>query len=654
MKQNQKQVQLLDSSIESGNKKFKKKRKDLIDDADWVCTECGEMEAPDDSDLLLCEGGCKRSFHMLCLGILSQSERDRVINGDPWICDDCKRHRHTCAICHDEGEDNTEVVKCQVGSCGKYYHYYCLTSQAKHYIIKTKTRNLSRKSITPSPTTSMSSLITDNDDKDNCLDIIGSWGQYELVKCPLHFCSLCSDFYPPESSRERAFPLRKCYRCPRAFHVRCIPPDCRYNDWILLCGNHLDEPLPSMELPISSQTSSVTTQLTIASESTTSTQMIILPNNKSSLISPLSININIEEPDSYATSVFSQLQLPTKIPPITDIHAKSHFRLPIQIKNEIAAHPPTFKLIFKNDYDALDKSNIRMPCHRSDVKCSCTIECDDNCLNRMLKIECCETGTSTNCGVGNRNCGNRQFTSRQYVKVQPFKQGDMGWGLRVREDVSKGSLIIEYVGEIISEDQMRERMRKQRIDAPNDHDFYIMHLESGIYVDGKTKGNLSRFINHSCDPNCELSRWVVKGKTRIGIFALRNLECDEPLSYDYQFDTKESESFKCCCGSSNCRGTMAPRQKILTKENLTGGDRKKLIAAGRKLEGKAALQKEELKRSYTGKNLPGDGVLEIKHGPSKVTFKEGRACKLFLVRNIRNSTDFIKRRKMQWNRATES
>lgn len=39
----------------------------------------------------------------------------------------------------------------------------------------------------------------------------------------------------------------------------------------------------------------------------------------------------------------------------------------------------------------------------------------------MLKIECCEIGSGTNCGVGNKNCGNRQFTSRQYVKVQPFK-----------------------------------------------------------------------------------------------------------------------------------------------------------------------------------------------------------------------------------------
>jgi len=45
-----------------------------------------------------------------------------------------------------------------------------------------------------------------------------------------------------------------------------------------------------------------------------------------------------------------------------------------------------------------------------------------------------------------------------------------------------------------------------------DKDFYIMELDNGLYVDGKYKGSNSRFINHSCDPNCELQRWVVKGE----------------------------------------------------------------------------------------------------------------------------------------------
>ena len=70
---------------------------------------------------------------------------------------------------------------------------------------------------------------------------------------------------------------------------------------------------------------------------------------------------------------------------------------------------------------------------------------------------------------------------------------------------------------------MRSRMLKQRTYHPRDHDFFIMELEHGVYVDAKMKGNLSRFINHSCEPNCELVRWNVKGRIRIGIFAVHDI-----------------------------------------------------------------------------------------------------------------------------------
>jgi hypothetical protein len=96
-----------DQGKTKGTSQKPKKVKNLVEEADWICTECGDMEAPDESDLLLCEGGCKRSFHLLCLGIISPTEREKIIAGDAWVCDDCRRHRHTCAICHDEGDDDT-------------------------------------------------------------------------------------------------------------------------------------------------------------------------------------------------------------------------------------------------------------------------------------------------------------------------------------------------------------------------------------------------------------------------------------------------------------------------------------------------------------------------------------------------------------------
>eukprot|EP00594_Rhizosolenia_setigera_P019259 CAMPEP_0178979026 /NCGR_PEP_ID=MMETSP0789-20121207/25569_1 /TAXON_ID=3005 /ORGANISM="Rhizosolenia setigera, Strain CCMP 1694" /LENGTH=268 /DNA_ID=CAMNT_0020668997 /DNA_START=476 /DNA_END=1279 /DNA_ORIENTATION=- len=120
---------------------------------------------------------------------------------------------------------------------------------------------------------------------------------------------------------------------------------------------------------------------------------------------------------------------------------------------------------------------------------------------------------------------------------------------------------------------MRERQEKWSLDHPNDPNFYVMHLGDGWYIDARLKGNLSRFINHSCDPNCKLVPYNVAGYMRIGIFALRDIEQGEFLSYDYQFDTKQhGNEFLCRCGSQNCRGTLnkqksAKEKKKMNKQN---------------------------------------------------------------------------------------
>jgi hypothetical protein len=191
-------------------------------------------------------------------------------------------------------------------------------------------------------------------------------------------------------------------------------------------------------------------------------------------------------------------------------------------------------------------------------------------------------------------------------------------------------------------------MIQQRQLTPNDHDFYIMELDSGLYVDGKFKGSVSRFINHSCEPNCELQRWNVRGMARIGIFALRDIPAGEPLSYDYQFDTQEQNIFQCHCGKPRCRGTMAPKKlnSTLDVDALTRAERTKLIAAARQKERRLEESRaaEELSRSLTSKYLPGDPRSEIRSGPTRIDFPEARLRHLFLPRNaLRGSSSFLKR-----------
>ena len=163
-------------------------------------------------------------------------------------------------------------------------------------------------------------------------------------------------------------------------------------------------------------------------------------------------------------------------------------------------------------------------------------------------------------------------------------------------------------------------------------------------MDGKRKGSVSRFINHSCEPNCELIRWNVRGFTRIGIFAIRDIAEGEPLSYDYQFDTHEEDAFKCACGAPTCRGTMAPKKKnqCYDLDKLSKAFKTKLIKEAKEKE-KKLVEKTQESISFTGKFLPGDSIAEIRSGPTRLIFPLVRERHLFLPRNARNGNQFTSR-----------
>lgn len=78
------------------------------------------------------------------------------------------------------------------------------------------------------------------------------------------------------------------------------------------------------------------------------------------------------------------------------------------------------------------------------------------------------------------------------------------------------TFVIEYVGELIDTDEKDRRMEKKM--KNKEKDFYFLTIEGDLYVDAEPSGNLARFINHSCDPNCETRKMTVDGNTRIGIF----------------------------------------------------------------------------------------------------------------------------------------
>jgi hypothetical protein len=65
---------------------------------------------------------------------------------------------------------------------------------------------------------------------------------------------------------------------------------------------------------------------------------------------------------------------------------------------------------------------------------------------------------------------------------------------------------------------------------------------------------LSRFMNHSCDPNCITQKWTVNGDTRVGLFTLRDLEPGTELTFNYQLECVGTTKKKCLCGAKNCSG----------------------------------------------------------------------------------------------------
>jgi len=98
-------------------------------------------------------------------------------------------------------------------------------------------------------------------------------------------------------------------------------------------------------------------------------------------------------------------------------------------------------------------------------------------------------------------------------------------------------------------------LQEKKDQSPN---FYFLTLDHERIIDASDKGSAARFINHSCDANCETQKWSVNGQTRIGIFALKDIQPGEELTFDYQFENVTEVHQRCFCGAGNCRFGDAP------------------------------------------------------------------------------------------------
>lgn len=120
--------------------------------------------------------------------------------------------------------------------------------------------------------------------------------------------------------------------------------------------------------------------------------------------------------------------------------------------------------------------------------------------------------------------------------------------------IRRGTRIIEYLGQRISSSEADARYAG----GPRAHPHVLLFtLGEHTAIDAGVDGNEARFINHSCEPNCEA---VTEGK-RIWVYALKDIEPGEELTYDYNLtgnpdDPEEQAAYTCRCGAPSCRGTM--------------------------------------------------------------------------------------------------
>jgi SET domain-containing protein len=139
-----------------------------------------------------------------------------------------------------------------------------------------------------------------------------------------------------------------------------------------------------------------------------------------------------------------------------------------------------------------------------------------------------------------------------------------GLGAFARVDIPKRTRIIEYAGEKISN---AEADRRYDDAAMRRHHTFLFILNDRTCLDAAFEGNEARFINHSCDPNCE----AVIERGHIWIDAVKAIPAGTELVYDYQYEddaeyTEEDLRFYACkCGAPNCRGTIVKTRRKLTR-----------------------------------------------------------------------------------------
>uniref|UniRef100_A0A669C3N7 Histone-lysine N-methyltransferase, H3 lysine-36 specific n=1 Tax=Oreochromis niloticus TaxID=8128 RepID=A0A669C3N7_ORENI len=542
-----------------------------------VCQVCERT-----GDLLVCEGHCYGAFHLQCIGLSAPPK-------GKFLCRECNTGVHACFVCKKSGDG---VKRCIIPLCGKFYHTDCIMAYSA-----TQPHN---KGFRCPLHVCLSCHIT------NPLNICSSKGRLaRCVRCPVAYHAndncmaagslvlannsfLCPNHFTPRKGCKNhehinvswcfvcseGGSLLCCEACPAAFHRECLNMEMPQGSWFcndckagkkprikdilwVKWGRYrwwpaevcLTKEVPNNILRMKHEVGEFPVQFFGSKDFVWTYQARVFPYMEGD-------THNIEKMGKGADAVYKKA-LNEAAERFKELQAEKELKQ-LQEDRKNDKKPPPYRHIRVNrpigkvQIITADLSEVpRCNCKALDEN-PCGI--DSECINRMLMYEC----HPQVCAAGDR-CQNQSFTKRQYTPVEIFRTLSCGWGLRGLSDIRKGAFISEYVGEVIDEEECRARIRHaQENDICN---FYMLTLDKDRIIDAGPKGNQARFMNHSCQPNCETQKWTVNGDTRVGLFALQDVPKGEELTFNYNLECRGNGKTACKCGAPNCSGFLGVRPK---------------------------------------------------------------------------------------------
>ncbi|KAM9834128.1 histone-lysine N-methyltransferase, H3 lysine-36 specific [Syngnathus typhle] len=533
-------------------------------------------------DVLVCDGHCYGAFHPQCIGLSAPPK-------GKFHCQQCTSGIHTCFVCKKSGNG---VKRCIIPLCGKFYHTDCIMAFSA-----TQRHN---KSFRCPLHVCLSCHIADP------LNACSSKGRLaRCVRCPVAYHAndncmaagsvvlanngfLCPNHFTPRKGCKNhehinvswcfvcseGGSLLCCEACPAAFHQECLNMEMPQGSWFCndcKAGKRprikdilwvkwgrfrwwpaevcLAKDVPNNILRMKHEVGEFPVEFFGSKDFVWTYQARVFPYMEGD-------THNIEKMGKGADAVYKKALIEAA-KRFKELQAEKEMRQ-LQEDRKIHKKPPPYKHVKVNkpigkvQIITADLSEIpRCNCKASDEN-PCGV--DSECINRMLLYEC----HPQVCAAGER-CQNQSFTKRQYTIVEIFRTLSRGWGLRSVSDIKKGAFVSEYVGEVIDEEECRARIKCAQ--EKGIFNFYMLTLDKDRIIDAGPKGNQARFMNHSCQPNCETQKWTVNGDTRVGLFALQDIPKGVELTFNYNLECLGNGKTACKCGAPNCSGFLGVRPK---------------------------------------------------------------------------------------------